>query len=171
MLHCTLRFRCGYTLIVRNITMCYTQGLSKGVLEHMVGLLIAAPRLLKHCSMAALLEDPVNTNAASFQQRGSTPGMGSSAGCVSSSTDGSAGMHKGPAVVSGKALRASADASAQAAAAVTLSAWLSEGAATEGRPEGGQLLMVVVGDNSLQAQRRVLDQLVCVLDAVGQLAE
>lgn len=142
--------------------MRHTQGLSKGVLEHMVGLLIAAPRLLKHCSMAALLEDPVNANVTSFQ-RGSTPGMGSSAGrCVSSSTDGSAGiMHKGPAVVSGKALRASADASAQAAAAVTLSAWLSEGAAAEGRPEGGQLLMMIVGDNSLQEQRRALDQLVC----------
>jgi hypothetical protein len=71
-------------------------------------------------------------------------------------------MHRGPAVVSGKALRASADASAQAAAAVTLSAWLSEGAAAagEGRPEGGQLLMMVVGDNSLQAQRSTLDQLV-----------
>lgn len=151
-----------YTLIApKLITMQHTQGLSKGVLEHLVGLLIAAPRLLKHCSMAALLEDPVNTNAASFQ-RGSTPGLGSSAGCVSS-TDGSAGMHKGPAVVSGEALRASADASAQAAAAaVTLSAsWLSEGAAAEGRPEGGQLLMMVVGDNGLQAQRRALNQLVC----------
>lgn len=155
----TLKSRFGYTLIVPNVTMHHTQGLSRGVLENMVGLLIAAPRLLKHCSMAALLEDPVNTNVGSFQ-RGSTPGMGSSAGCVRS-TDGAAGMHKGPAVVSGKALRAAADGSAQATAAVTLSAWLSEGTAAEGRPEGGQLLMMVVGDNSLQAQRRALDQLVC----------
>lgn len=131
-------------------SMHFLQALSKGVLEHMVGVLIAAPRLLKHNTIAALLEDPVNCNLSNFN-RGSTPGTGS---CYVSTVGG----HKGPSVVSGKALRASVDAAAQTAAAVTLSAWLSEGDSHEGRREGGQLLMMVVGDKNLQLQRRTLDQ-------------
>lgn len=63
-------------------------------------------------------------------------------------------------MVSGAALKAAAAAAAQAAAAVSLSAWLSEsdGGQEGGRREGGQLLMCVVGDKSLQTNRRLLDQ-------------
>lgn len=128
------------------------QGLSKGVLEHLVGILIAAPRLLKHPSMAALLADPVNAMVSTPGNRSSIPGGGSAAG------EGGSGVHKGTAVVSGKALRASNDAAAHTDAAATLSAWqLAEGDGQEGRREGGQLLMMVVGDKHVQSYRRTLD--------------
>lgn len=130
------------------------QGLSKGVLEHMVGILIAAPRLLKHHTLAALLDDPVNSTVFN-NSRGSISGS-----CFVSS-DGqarSSGISKGPAVVTGKALKAAADAAAQAQAAVTLGEWLMEGEAQEGRQEGGQLLLMVVDNKSLQVHRRALDQ-------------
>jgi hypothetical protein len=135
-----------------HVSLHVPQGLSKGVLEHLVGILIAAPRLLKHPSIAALLADPVNAMVSTPSNRSSIPGGGSAAG------EGGAGVHKGPAVISGKALRASNDAAAHAAAAATLSAWqLAEGDAQEGRREGGQLLMMVVGDKNLQSSRRTLD--------------
>ena len=130
------------------------QALSKGVLEHMVGVLIAAPRFLKHHTIAALLSDPVNTAVTAPNRTSMSGGYGSCDGAASSS----GGMHKGSAVVSGNALRAAAAAAAQASAAVTLSAWLTEGEGQEGRREGGQLLMMVVGDKGLQAARRTLDQ-------------
>lgn len=132
------------------------QGLSKGVLEHMVGVLIAAPRLLKHNTIAALLDDPVHCNLSSFN-RGSTPGTGGGYVSTSGAAQGP-GAQRHPSVVSGQALRASADAAAQAAAVVTLSAWLCEGEGHEGRREGGQLLLMVVGDKNLQTERRTLDQ-------------
>lgn len=136
------------------ICVCLVQGLSKGVLEHMVGMLIAAPRLLKHHTLAALLDDPVNATVAN-NSRGSVSGscFGGSAGLGRMSD-----TNRGPAVVTGKALRAAADAAAQAQAAVTLGDWLAEGEAQEGRREGGQLLMMVVGDKNLQNHRRALDQ-------------
>lgn len=120
----------------------------------MVGILIAAPRILKHHTLASLLEDPVNSTVTN-NSRGSISGS-----CVVSSS-GEAhgpGISKGPAVVTGKALKAAADAAAQAQAAVTLGEWLTEGEGQEGRREGGQLLLMVVGDRSLQNHRRALDQ-------------
>jgi hypothetical protein len=129
------------------------QGLSKGVLEHMVGMLIAAPRILKHHTLAALLDDPVNATVTN-NSRGSISGS-----CyVSSDGQARGSVNKGPAVVTGKALKAAADAAAQAQAAVTLGEWLTEGEAQEGRREGGQLLLMVVGDRNLQIHRRALDQ-------------
>jgi hypothetical protein len=122
----------------------------------MVGVLIAAPRLLKHNTIAALLDDPVNCNLSSFNH-GSTPGTNGGYIRTSGAAQGPA-AHGRPSVVSGQALRASAEAAAQAAAVVTLSAWLAEGEGHEGRREGGQLLMMVVGDKNLQIERRTLDQ-------------
>jgi hypothetical protein len=125
----------------------------------LVGILIAAPRLLKHPSIAALLADPVHAMVSNSSNRSSIgPGGGSAGG------EGGTGVHKGPAVISGKALRASNDAAAQAATAATLSAWqLSEGDGQEGRREGGQLMMMVVGDKNLQSCRRTLDQHVSIV--------
>lgn len=149
------------------------KALSKGVLEHMVGVLIAAPRLLKHATIAALLSDPIHTVMNTPNNRGSMSG-----GCFTSSDGGSgAGLHMASAVVSGQALKAAAAAAAQGAAAVTLSAWLSEGEGQGGQREGGQLLMMVVGDKNLQSFRRALDQHVMrsyreaqqVADALGEL--
>jgi hypothetical protein len=121
----------------------------------MVGVLIAAPRLLKQNNIAALLDDAVNCNLSSFN-RGSTPGTSNCYG-TSGAAQGAA-VHERPSVVSGQALRASADVAAQAAAVVTLSACLTEGESHEGRREGGQLLLMVVGDKNLQTERRTLDQ-------------
>jgi len=119
-----------------------------------VGVLIAAPRLLKHATIAALLSDPIHTVMNTPNNRGSMSG-----GCFTSSDGGSgAGLHMASAVVSGQALKAAAAAAAQGAAAVTLSAWLSEGEGQGGQREGGQLLMMVVGDKNLQSFRRALDQ-------------
>lgn len=126
--------------------------------------------------MAALLSDPVNTRiSTSSAHRGSAAGSCFVSGDGSSnSISNSGGTHMmGSAVLSGKALnlKAAAAAAAQAAAAVTLSSLLHEAGSSGGsgggsaggggcdrHREGGQLLMMVVGDKGLQDSRRSLDQ-------------
>lgn len=159
------------------------QGFSKGVIEHLVGVLTAAPRLLKHPTIAPLLSDPVgaaiipsNRNSSMGGNYSSTaggtagPGCGFFLGCgadqqgsSSSSPEGggrgSNGGAEGPrscssAVVSHSALRVSA---AAAVAVVPLPLFVTDAEGEGGHRLGGQLLLMVVGGKELQNLRRALD--------------
>jgi hypothetical protein len=144
------------------------QGLSKGVIEHLASLLMAAPRLLHHRSIAALVANPLAAVAVATGSTGtnrfSSASVAGKQACNSSSGGGVCGgssvAMSSSTVLSGTALiRAAA-----AAAAATLPPWLTDSGEDGTHREGGQLLVMVIGDRDLQDLRRALDSHVSTAD-------
>jgi hypothetical protein len=162
------------------------QGLSKGIIEHLVGVLKSAPRPLRHPSLAALLEDPVNSSSiinsgiaararlsscggartysaagssAAYRVSSSTGVMmqAAGAGCGSAAGKGLSVVVKGVAV------------SVPSASHVPPPKWLLGQEEEEQSAEGGQLLLMMVGDQNLANLRRAMDQQVGCR-GVGRLA-
>eukprot|EP00878_Enallax_costatus_P036082 GHUV01040375.1.p1 GENE.GHUV01040375.1~~GHUV01040375.1.p1 ORF type:complete len:651 (+),score=194.50 GHUV01040375.1:228-2180(+) len=124
------------------------KALSKDILEHLVHVLKAAPRPLKHPVLAALVEDPVRP----------PPKMGTGVNSVSggratvgyTSVSGSIGMFD---TESGGVPRRSATAGAPGK--IALPAFLED---EDQSSEGGILLLMMVGDQNLGQLRRAMDQ-------------
>ncbi|KAF6250704.1 hypothetical protein COO60DRAFT_1629458 [Scenedesmus sp. NREL 46B-D3] len=172
------------------------KGLSKGIIKHLVGVLKAAPRPLRHPSLAALLEDPVRSSSVistGIAARVQLSSCGGGAGCSLASASAAAAAAHGFAGGSGGLLQAGALAGGGAglsivvngvpvslpgAVHVPLSKWLA-GQDEDGQSaEGGQLLLMMVGDQNLANLRRAMDQQVMrsyreasvVTDALAELA-
>eukprot|EP00775_Hariotina_reticulata_P001613 gene1613-1953_t len=158
------------------------KGFSKGIVEHLVGVLRSAPRPLMHPTLAALLVDPVNSRdvikaAIAARERWSsgggsvlaqwpvTPAQSTEAhGTAANAMSPSAAFFlpvTGGDAAPGLAGSGTANAAAAAAAAVAASkvpGWLTRKPDEEPRRDGGQLLMMIVGDRRLGELRRVTDQ-------------
>ncbi|WIA31508.1 hypothetical protein OEZ86_002401 [Tetradesmus obliquus] len=164
------------------------KGLSKGVIEHLVGVLKAAPRPLRHLSLAALLEDPVASSSivsagiaarARLSSCGGGASYASAAGCAAplSPVNGTAAhrfssasssfMQQGSNLAAGAAAGGGgglcimvngARVSVPGATHVPLPKWLAGHDDEEGSVEGGQLLLMMVGDQHLADLRRAMDQ-------------
>jgi hypothetical protein len=143
-----------------------------------VGLLKAAPRPLRHPSLAALLEDPINSSSIvspgiaaharlSCCGGGATfSAPGSSAACRASSSSSSSGVMvqaagAGCSSARGKGLSVMVNGvavSVPGASHVPLPKWLLGQEDEEQSAEGGQLLLMMVGDQNLANLRRSMDQ-------------
>eukprot|EP00879_Flechtneria_rotunda_P023368 GHRR01024718.1.p1 GENE.GHRR01024718.1~~GHRR01024718.1.p1 ORF type:complete len:686 (+),score=249.45 GHRR01024718.1:347-2404(+) len=131
------------------------KGFSQGIIEHLAGVLKAAPRILKHPSMKALLGDPITSTSliASFIAKGSR---------IDSSSGGSMLSEWQPAVhYGGHGSGGGSFPDLPAARRGASGCWDGKDAAPwlAGRQEeGGQLLLMMVGDRSLGTLRRHIDQ-------------
>jgi hypothetical protein len=139
-----------------------------------VGVLKTAPRPLRHPSLAALLEDPVNSSSivssgiaararlsscgggATYSAAGSSAAYraSSSSGVMIPAAGGAAGKGcQGLSVmVNGVAV------AVPSASHVPLPKWLLGQEDEEQSAEGGQLLLMMVGDQNLANLRRAMDQ-------------
>jgi hypothetical protein len=147
------------------------QGLSKGIIEHLVGVLKSAPRPLRHPSLAALLEDPVNSSSIVNSGIAARARLSSCGGARTYSAAGSSAAYR-VSSSSGMMVQAAGSAAGKGLSVVVngvavsvpssshapLPKWLLGQEEEEQSAEGGQLLLMMVGDQNLANLRRAMDQ-------------